>query len=41
MQRKDIENGLSIYIEGRKKLDDHFSQFSNFADSAVLLCTEE
>ena len=40
MQKNDIEK-CNIYISWRKKnkLNDHFSQFSNFADTAVLQCT--
>ena len=42
MQKNDIENAISMYPEGRKiKLNGRFSQFSNFAHTAVLLCTAE
>ena len=35
-----LKNAVSLYPEGRKKkLNHRFSQFSNFADTAVLLCT--
>ena len=36
-----LKTAVSIYPEGRKKLNGGLSQFSNFADTAVLLCTAE
>ena len=40
MQKNDIENAVSTCPGGRKKkLNDRFSQFSNFADTVFLPCT--
>ena len=36
-----LKNAVSIYPEGRKNIKWPFSQFSNFVDIAVSLCTAE
>ena len=40
-QKMTLKNAVSVYLGGRKKLNDRFSQFNSIADTAALPNTAE